>query len=89
VKQIYVAGAGYVGLVSVACYAQKRNLVSIYDNDVLKRETIASGRIPFSERNLGELLTKAMQAGRIKVVGDLAEAVAKSLREDCRQRRTP
>jgi UDPglucose 6-dehydrogenase len=78
VRKIYVAGAGYVGLVTAACYAQAGNLVSVYEKDKAKRRAIASGKVPFFEPSLDQMLAEAIQAGRLEVVANPARAVASS-----------
>lgn len=77
-KRIYVAGAGYVGLVSAACYASKGNLVYLYEKEEARRKSIASGKTPFFEPKLDELLTNAIDTGRLQVVADPVPAVASS-----------
>jgi len=76
-KCIYVSGAGYVGLVSAACYAQKAT-VSLYEKDQAKRENIALARAPFFEPGLNQLLTKALETGCLQIVTDPTAAVAAS-----------
>jgi UDPglucose 6-dehydrogenase len=64
-------------LVSAACYAQKVT-VSIYEKDRTRRETIASGKVPFFEPELNQLLTEAVRTAHLKIVTDPAAAVAVS-----------
>lgn len=70
VKHVYVVGAGYVGLVSAALYAQKGNFVSIYERDETKRKAITSGKATFFEPNLDQILTELIHDGRLEVVTD-------------------
>lgn len=77
-KDIYIAGSGHVGLVSAALYAQKGNRVSVYEREESKRKAIGCGKTPFLEPNLDELLTEAIDTGRLEIVADPAAAVAMS-----------
>jgi hypothetical protein len=54
---ISVVGLGYVGAVSVACYAQLGHRVVGIDLDLGKVEQIAAGASPIVEAGLGEALT--------------------------------
>jgi UDPglucose 6-dehydrogenase len=73
-----VLGAGRVGLVSAVLWAQSMKFVSIYEKDERKREAIASGEVPFHERGFNRLLSKVIQAERLRVVTDPESAVAVS-----------
>jgi UDPglucose 6-dehydrogenase len=77
VRHVYVAGAGYVGLVSAACYAQK-GIVYLYEKDQARRETIASAKAPFFEPELNQLLAKLVETACLQIVTDPAVAVAAS-----------
>jgi UDPglucose 6-dehydrogenase len=78
VKRIYVAGAGYVGLVSAVCYAHKGYFVSVYETNSVKRRALLSRKAPFFEPSLDQLLIEAMDAGRLEVVANPVPAVASS-----------
>ena len=54
---ISVVGLGYVGAVSVACFAQLGHRVVGIDLDLSKVEQIAAGASPIVEAGLGEALT--------------------------------
>jgi UDPglucose 6-dehydrogenase len=77
-KHIFVAGAGHVGLVSAICYANKGNLVSIYDSDRDRLDAVASGKAPFFEPRLHALLAKVRKAGHLNVPCDSIVAAAES-----------
>lgn len=69
-----IVGAGYVGLVTGACLAEKGHRVICVDNDPGKVEAINHGRCPIFEQGLPELITR--HAGRaLSASGDLAAAV--------------
>lgn len=77
-KRIYVAGGGYVGLVSAVCYAQKGSFVSLYETDRRKRERIACAKAHFFEPDLDQLLAEAIQTRLLELVADPVSAVGAS-----------
>lgn len=77
-RRVYVAGAGYVGLVSAVCYAQRGDFVYVYDKDENRSKALASGRSPFFEPGLDQLLVKSTKSGYFEVVDDPVPAVAAS-----------
>lgn len=64
-EQVTVFGAGYVGLVSGVCLAADGWPVRVIDVDVTKLETLRSGRSPFFEPGLDELMRAAIDAGTL------------------------
>ena len=75
--RVSIVGTGYVGLVSGACLADHGHEVVCIDVDRSKVDAINSGRAPFHEAGLPELLTR--HAGkRLRATTDLAAAVAAS-----------
>lgn len=77
-RRIYVAGGGYVGLVSAACYAQKGNAVVLYEKDRFKRRTVASGRSWFYEPKLDEILEDVVKTGHLALARNPVNAIANS-----------
>jgi UDPglucose 6-dehydrogenase len=73
---ISVFGAGYVGLVSAACMASLGHQVLCIDTDAERLQALRSGRPPFHEPGLPELLAAQLAAGRLRFSGDAAQAVA-------------
>jgi UDPglucose 6-dehydrogenase len=55
---ILVVGAGYVGLVSAACFAELGHTVTVVDNDESKVKALNAGHVPIHEDLLPELLAK-------------------------------
>ncbi len=55
---ILVVGAGYVGLVSAACFAELGHRVIVVDNDESKINALIAGNIPIHEALLPELLAR-------------------------------
>jgi UDPglucose 6-dehydrogenase len=68
-------GAGYVGLVSAACFSDFGWNVVCVDNDAHKVEALKRGEIPIYEPGLENLVAKNVRAGRIHFTTDLASAV--------------
>lgn len=63
--KITIVGAGYVGLVTGVGLANVGHTVTCVDRDPRKIEAIESGRTPFYEPGLDDLLTKERAAGRL------------------------
>lgn len=74
--KIAVIGAGYVGLVSAACFADFGHEVVCVDRDPGKLAQLEQGRIPIHEFGLEPIVTANRQAGRLRFTADLAQAVA-------------
>jgi UDPglucose 6-dehydrogenase len=68
-------GAGYVGLVSGACFAEFGVDVCVVDTDVSKVEALRAGRIPIYEPGLDKLVAENVQDGRLSFTTSLAEAI--------------
>ena len=63
--RVTVFGAGYVGLVTGACLARSGHEATIVDTDRAKLATLASGRAPFHEPGLDEVIADGLAAGRL------------------------
>jgi len=72
---ICMIGAGYVGLVSAACFSNFGWHVHCIDKDAEKVTGILEGRMPIYEPGLEELVERNTKAGRLHVSTDLAQAV--------------
>jgi UDPglucose 6-dehydrogenase len=72
--RITVIGAGYLGLTHAACLAEFGHDVLAVDTDVAKMTQAASGRVPFFEPGLQELLRKQVDAGRLRFTTSHEEA---------------
>jgi UDPglucose 6-dehydrogenase len=68
-------GAGYVGLVSGACFADFGHDVCCVDKDPRKIEALNRGEIPIFEPGLSDLVAKNVREGRLSFASDLTEAV--------------
>jgi UDPglucose 6-dehydrogenase len=75
-KKIVVIGAGYVGLVTATCLAQKNNLVTVVENDEAKVNKLHQGILPFFEKNLLPLFLAAQKNKCLIVTSNLPQAIA-------------
>ncbi len=62
--QISILGAGYVGLVTGACFAEFGVHVACIDRDADKVARLRQGEIPIYEPELSDLVAKGAAAGR-------------------------
>src|SRR5262245_16584581 len=74
--RIAMIGAGYVGLVSGACFSEFGHQVSCVDNDANKIESLKGGRIPIYEPGLEGVVSDNVKAGRLSFTGDIGASVA-------------
>jgi len=61
--KISVFGAGYVGLVTAAYFAEVGHHVTCCDNDSTKIGSLRVGRVPFFEPGLAELVSSGVKSG--------------------------
>lgn len=73
--RIAVVGAGYVGLVSAACFADLGAEVYCIDVDADRIEGLGKGHIPIYEPGLEELIARGVESGRLSFGTDLREVV--------------
>jgi UDPglucose 6-dehydrogenase len=73
--RIAMIGAGYVGLVSGACFADFGHAVCCVDKEPAKIDALKDGAIPIFEPGLAELVTTNVREGRLSFTTELAEAV--------------
>ncbi len=71
-------GAGYVGLVSGACFADLGNTVFCVDKDVNKIDMLNNGELPIYEPGLDEIVQKNFLSNRLKFSTNLSLAVKSS-----------
>jgi len=62
---ISIFGLGYVGAVSVACWADSGYMVTGVDVNETKLEMVKQGKSPIIEKDLDDLLAKGVAEGRI------------------------
>jgi UDPglucose 6-dehydrogenase len=73
--RIAMIGAGYVGLVSGACFSDFGHHVICVDNDENKIAALSDGRIPIYEPGLDDLVASNVKQGRLAFGTDLKAAV--------------
>ena len=73
--RIAIIGAGYVGLVSGACLADRGHQVICVDKKPEIVATINNGQSPLYEPGLEEILSRTVAAGRLKASTSLSQAV--------------
>ena len=76
--KISVFGLGYVGAVSCACLPELGHEVIGVDTNPLKVQMINDGQSPVVEEGINELITAAVQAGKLRATDDVELAVAGS-----------
>src|ERR1700733_2431451 len=64
--QITILGAGYVGLVSAACFAEFGHKVACIDPDEKRIARLRKADIPIFEPGLNELVAKNLQSGTLR-----------------------
>jgi UDPglucose 6-dehydrogenase len=69
-------GAGYVGLVSGACFADFGNQVVCVDKDAAKIDQLRQGKCPIFEPFLDALIARNAEAGRLSFATESGPAVA-------------
>src|SRR3569623_2906357 len=72
--RIAMIGAGYVGLVSGACFSDFGHQVVCVDTDAAKVEALNAGEIPIFEPGLDKLVEQNRKQGRLSFDGDIAQA---------------
>ena len=68
--KITVYGAGYVGLVAAACFAEAGHDVLVVDPNPERLQALQRGRVPFVEAGLDALVAKGVASGKLTFSGD-------------------
>jgi UDPglucose 6-dehydrogenase len=76
--QVAMIGAGYVGLVSGACFADFGHVVTCVDKDPTKIEKLQAGKMPIYEPGLDLLVSKNVREGRLLFSEDVRKAVTEA-----------
>lgn len=75
-RNIAVAGTGYVGLSTGTCFADMGNSVTCIDISEEKIQMLREGQVPIYEPGLSEMIVRNVKAGRLRFTTDYAEALA-------------
>jgi UDPglucose 6-dehydrogenase len=75
---ICMIGAGYVGLVSAACFSNFGWHVHCIDNNQDKIDLLNQGKLPIYEPGLDELVERNVKAGRLSFSTNMGEAVSQA-----------
>ena len=73
--KIAMIGTGYVGLVSGVCFSDFGHDVTCVDKTPDKIAMLLRGEVPIFEPGLDALMSKNVEAGRLRFTTDLAEAI--------------
>src|SRR5260370_3155821 len=65
IMHVGVYGCGYLGTVVAACLADFGVAVTAYGNDAVNTTLLASGVLPFHEKNLSEIVRRSVRSGRL------------------------
>ncbi len=76
--EISVIGAGHVGLVTGACFADLGHRVVIVDNDAKRIAGLKKGAMPYYEPGLEELVLRGIREKRLTFTTSMKEAVDKT-----------
>ena len=73
--RIAMIGAGYVGLVSGACFSDFGHVVTCIDSDAAKIRELQNGNLPIFEPGLDALVASNVEAGRLSFASESAAAI--------------
>ena len=74
-KTIAVVGAGYVGLVTGACFADLGNKVKCLDIDETRINNLKRGILPIYEPGLAEMIQRNVNSNRLEFTTDYSIAL--------------
>ncbi|MSO27748.1 MAG: UDP-glucose/GDP-mannose dehydrogenase family protein [Candidatus Nanopelagicales bacterium] len=81
--RLSVIGTGYLGATHAACMAELGFEVIGVEIDPAKVEILQSGRVPFYEPGLPEVLARNIDAGRLRFTTSMAEVAAADIHFIC------
>ncbi len=76
--ELCVIGAGYVGLVTAACFAQMGNRVVCLERDHVRLARLRQGQCPIYEPGLAALLQEGRRSGLLSFTEDWEQALARA-----------
>jgi UDPglucose 6-dehydrogenase len=68
--RVTMIGAGYVGLVSGACFADFGHQVTVIDKDAKRVAALRDGEIPIFEPGLDDIVNTNVRSGRLEFAAD-------------------
>ncbi len=74
-RNISVVGAGYVGLVTAACFADLDHHVTLIEIDGEKLHLLKHGIMPVHEADLPEMWERNRRAGRLRITSDYQDSL--------------
>lgn len=76
--KICMIGAGYVGLVSAACFSEFGWAVTCVENDASRLADLKAGKSPIYEPGLDDLVQRNAEAGRLVFTDDLKSSASEA-----------
>lgn len=76
--RLSVVGAGYVGLVSAVCFADRGYQVTLSDQDSEKVSLVNRGVPPFYEAGLEEILKRSVRSGKLRATVETRDVMLDS-----------
>jgi UDPglucose 6-dehydrogenase len=76
--KIVILGAGYVGLVSAACFAEFGVQVTCVDNSEEKIAALLEGKMPIYEPGLDDLVARNVRNGNLTFASSMQPAIAEA-----------
>ncbi len=73
--RVTVIGAGYVGLVTAACFAEVGNTVTCVERDAGRLQALDKAQVPFYEPGLSDLVARNIEVGRLHFVPSIAQGL--------------
>jgi UDPglucose 6-dehydrogenase len=74
-SNISVIGAGYVGIVTAACFADLGHRVTLLEIDTEKLASLERGEMPIHEADLPELWERNYMEGRLRLTSDYTQGL--------------
>ena len=74
-RKISIIGAGYVGLVTAACFAELGHQVTLLETDLEKSAALQAGVLPVHEQGLPELWHRHWANGRLSLTNDYEQGL--------------
>lgn len=76
--RICVIGAGYVGLVSAACFAEMGNRVTCIERDPKRYQLLSQGQLPIYEPGLEPMIRSHLESGQLNFTQQFAQGVSQA-----------